>query len=33
MDKVLSLTLRQQATTAMMAQANIVQNSLSKLYE
>lgn len=33
MQKVLDLSVRQQATTAMMAQANIVQSSLSKLYE
>jgi flagellin len=33
MNNVLDLTLRQQAGVAMMAQANMVKNSLSKLYE
>jgi flagellin len=33
MGKVLDLTLRQQASVAMMAQANMLPNSLLKLYE
>jgi len=33
MNKVLDLSLRQQASVAMLAQGNLVQNSLLKLYE